>query len=148
MNRFKSDNGYTFIELFITLNIIVMLSAVAIASFKPMIDKLENERFLTQLLDDIYFAQQLAIATNEQTQLLFQPHRYEYRLYQGTTLRYSRSYKKHINVEGGTLQINELRFLSNGNPYKSGTIFIYMNDKLHALRILLGKGRFYVETAS
>lgn len=144
----KDERGYTLIEIMVVLHIIAIIGTIVVASFKPMIRELQNERFISLLIEDLYYAQQLSLATNNLTQVLFFPNAHQYNLLNGSKLVYSRSYDKHIEVTNdGTLKTNELRFLSNGNVYKSGSIVIYIDGHPYFLRILLGKGRFYVEKA-
>lgn len=131
--------------MMIVLQMIVIITTIAIASFKPMIHELQNERFIHQLIEDIYYAQQLSLAGNDITQVLFLPSSHKYNIIHSTKLVYSRSYEQNIEIMNNTLRLNELRFLANGNAYKSGSIAIYIDGKLHFLRVLLGKGRFYVE---
>ncbi|HHY21742.1 MAG TPA: type II secretion system protein [Bacilli bacterium] len=145
MKKILNDQAFTLIEIMLVLQIIAILSTVVIASFRPMIRELQNERFIAQLIEDIYYAQQFSLANGDITHVTFLPNKYTYDVATSTKLIYSRSYDKHIEIASNTLSINDLRFLTNGNAYKSGTISIYIDGHPYFLRILLGKGRFYVE---
>ncbi|MFC4076624.1 GspH/FimT family pseudopilin [Salinithrix halophila] len=88
-NRLKSDEeGWTLVELALTLSLIGLLVSLAVPAFVQWGDRLERELFLGGLAEDLRLAQREARLTEEKTVLQLDEKRQTYTVKKGRrTLR-------------------------------------------------------------
>jgi prepilin-type N-terminal cleavage/methylation domain-containing protein len=60
--KFKgADSGFTFVELLVTIAIVVGLSALAIPSIRALVEDSSGNRAVSQVVDDLHLARSLAV---------------------------------------------------------------------------------------
>lgn len=141
------NKGFTLIEVMISFLIFSIMTSIVIISFSSLYKAQEKKQFLNLLIQDIYYAQQLAINTGLPTYVYFDNENQLYGIRQLREDIYTQSFDEKIQFQSGTLKLNELSFNSDGNARKSGAIIIRVEDEVYRIVVLLGRGRFYLEKA-
>ncbi|WP_042355066.1 competence type IV pilus minor pilin ComGD [Bacillus rubiinfantis] len=141
-----SQKGFTLAESLIVLTIFITLSSVTIFSLKPQQTMVEDEAFLTQLQADLYYAQNYAIAHQNEVLVIFIPNQYRYKMSEHKELKtiLERKYSKSFYLTEGSIPLT-FKFLPNGNVSGFGSFFIRTEKKTYRLTIMIGRGRFYVK---
>jgi competence protein ComGD len=140
-----NSRGYTFIEILIVFSILAVISSVTFIQLNPNKNMLDHQIFLTQLQSDLYYAQQVAIAQQQEVTVVFdnQAKRYYTRLKFDSSSFIERKFPSNVSMKYGSMPLN-FRILHDGNVSQFGSFFIYMDGKEYRLTFLLGKGRFYI----
>lgn len=140
-----SCGGYTLSETLIVLVIFVLLSGIGLNLYPSFIKGMENKIFISQLKEDIFYAQQYAISHESLIYLhMDNPNRiYTVTSYkEGVVLE--RSIPKDIQFLSGTLGLT-FHFNQYGNASKAGTMMIDTAKGKYKLVLNIGKGRFRIE---
>ncbi|RXI99482.1 type II secretion system protein [Anaerobacillus alkaliphilus] len=142
----KNEKGHTLLEMSLVLFIIAVVSSISIINMKSTYDAGIRNQFLYQLQQDLYYAQQMAISKQTLTTVIFYNGTKEYRVIQNGRAIIQRDFP-HIDTRffQGTLALNDIHFLSNGSPRKSGSLTFSLGDYRYRLVLLMGRGRFYIE---
>ncbi|MEB1806583.1 MAG: prepilin-type N-terminal cleavage/methylation domain-containing protein [Bacillaceae bacterium] len=139
------QQGYTLVELLLVLTIISVVSSVTLISLNSTYSSYERNIFLSQLENDLYYAQQLAISNGAHAVFYFNSERSCYGIRQNNQIVYEQPINIDVTFERGSLGITDVRFLSNGNISKAGTLFMYVGIQRYVIVFHIGKGRFYIE---
>lgn len=146
MKDLTNEKGHTLIEMTIVLVIVTIASSISFVSFKGAHDAALRNQFITQLQQDLYYAQQRAISDQTITSVRFLNGNKEYVISQSGKVILKRGYQyPNTSFVQGTLSLHDIAFLANGNARKSGTLIIRMGEKSYRLVLLLGRGRFYID---
>lgn len=145
MLKSNSHAGFTLVEVMISLFVVSVMTSVVLISFQSLYNAKETKQFLELLMQDIYFAQQLAITSGHMIDIHFNNFDSAYYIKQYGRTLYSQPYDKDITFERATLNLTDVRFNSRGSIVKPGTILIRTDSELYRIVFLLGKGRFYIE---
>ena len=140
-----SCGGYTLSETLIVLVIFVLLSGIGLNLYPSFIKGMENKLFLSQLKEDIFYAQQYAISHES---LIYLHMDNTNRIYTVTSYKegvvLERSIPKDIQFLSGTLGLT-FHFNQYGNASKAGTMMIDTTREKYKLVLNIGKGRFRIE---
>ncbi|MFD6439298.1 competence type IV pilus minor pilin ComGD [Peribacillus sp. NPDC060186] len=140
-----SCGGYTLSETLIVLVIFVLLSGIGLNLYPSFIKGMENKLFLSQLKEDIFYAQQYAISHES---LIYLHMDNTNRIYTVTSYKdgvvLERSIPKDIQFLSGTLGLT-FHFNQYGNASKAGTMMIDTTRGKYKLVLNIGKGRFRIE---
>ena len=140
------NEGFTLIEMLLVLTAIGVLMAVSIPFLNSVAEQKTEMYIITQLRDDLLYAQQYAMAHNTSVAVMFAENRPEYHIAEmksGKTIL-KRSLPGPWNFQLTTLTM-PLIFLENGNINKAGSLLLKRKDRTYKIVFLLGKGRFYVQ---
>ncbi|OLO42881.1 hypothetical protein BTR23_02460 [Alkalihalophilus pseudofirmus] len=140
-----NNHGHTLTELLIALMVISIIGSITLISLYAPFSAYERNRFISQLENDLYYAQQLAISNGAPSVFFINTSRNLYAIKQNNQFVYEHPFNITVSFERGSLGIDDIKFLSNGNISKPGTLFMYIDNQRYALVFLLGKGRFYIE---
>jgi competence protein ComGD len=123
----------------------MIISSITVFSLQPQHSVLEDQSFLTQLQEDLFYAQQYAISHQHEVSVVFFPSQKKYKMMIRTELPpiIEREYSTNVYLTEGSLPLY-FKFLSDGNINKFGTFFIQTSKKRYRMTVLIGKGRFYV----
>ncbi|WP_280525687.1 competence type IV pilus minor pilin ComGD [Peribacillus butanolivorans] len=140
-----SCGGYTLSETLIVLVIFVLLSGIGLNLYPSFIKGMENKIFISQLKEDIFYAQQYAISHES---LIYLHMDNTNRIYSVTSYKegvvLERSIPKDIQFLSGTLGLT-FHFNQYGNASKAGTMMIDTTKGKYKLVLNIGKGRFRIE---
>ncbi|MET3318276.1 UNVERIFIED_ORG: competence protein ComGD [Peribacillus simplex] len=140
-----SCGGYTLSETLIVLVIFVLLSGIGLNLYPSFIKGMENKIFISQLKEDIFYAQQYAISHES---LIYLHMDNTNRIYTVTSYKegvvLERSMPKDIQFLSGTLGLT-FHFNQYGNASKAGTMMIDTTKGKYKLVLNIGKGRFRIE---
>lgn len=140
-----SCGGYTLSETLIVLVIFVLLSGIGLNLYPSFIKGMENKIFISQLKEDIFYAQQYAISHES---LIYLHMDNTNRIYTVTSYKegvvLERSIPKDIQFFSGTLGLT-FHFNQYGNASKAGTMMIDTTKGKYKLVLNIGKGRFRIE---
>ncbi|WMX58397.1 competence type IV pilus minor pilin ComGD [Peribacillus sp. R9-11] len=140
-----SCGGYTLSETLIVLVIFVLLSGIGLNLYPSFIKGMENKIFISQLKEDIFYAQQYAISHES---LIYLHMDNTNRIYTVTSYKegvvLERSIPKDIQFLSGTLGLT-FHFNQYGNASKAGTMMIDTTKGKYKLILNIGKGRFRIE---
>lgn len=139
------QQGYTLVELLLVLTIISVVSSITLISLNSTYSSYERKVLLSQLENDLYYAQQLAISNGVHAFFYFNSERNCYGIKQNNQIVYEQTINVDVSFERGSLGITDVRFLSNGNISKAGTLFMYVGSQRYMIVFHIGKGRFYIE---
>ena len=119
-----SCGGYTLSETLIVLVIFVLLSGIGLNLYPSFIKGMENKIFISQLKEDIFYAQQYAISHES---LIYLHMDNTNRIYTVTSYKegvvLERIIPKDIQFLSGTLGLT-FHFNQYGNASKAGTMMI------------------------
>jgi len=145
--RINNDpqKGFTLVESLLVLAMFFILSTVTVFSLKPQQSTMEDERFLSQLKADLFFAQNYALSHQQEILIYILPSQHKYVMYRRPDQPplVEQSYSTKYLLTEGSLPLS-FKFLPNGNISKFGSLFIYTSEKMYHLTFLIGRGRFYV----
>ncbi|MGE7764540.1 competence type IV pilus minor pilin ComGD [Peribacillus sp. NPDC096540] len=140
-----SCGGYTLSETLVVLVIFVLLSGIGLNLYPSFIKGMENRIFISQLKEDIFYAQQYAISHES---LIYLHMDNTNRIYTVTSYKegvvLERSIPKDIQFLSGTLGLS-FHFNQYGNASKAGTMMIDTTKGKYKLVLNIGKGRFRIE---
>lgn len=141
----ETSRGFTLVEIIIVLCLVTVMGNVVVISIIPFYQNYQDEQFLQQFKQDLYYSQQRAISSGATTRFIIDPETNQYQIIQHHTPILIRAYPQHVDFQAVTLSLHQIAYLSNGNLSKAGTIKITMREKDYRLVFTLGKGRFYIE---
>lgn len=135
------NKGYTIIELLMVMVIIGFFAAIVLPAFSTSYDTLKVESAYRQLMQDIRYAQQLAVSRHVTHGLSFNPSNETYFIYRQSTsnivkdpltqkpfiVTYTSGRFSGINLVSTTFLLpwlNRLEFNSLGAPSNGGTVVI------------------------
>jgi competence protein ComGD len=142
----ERDRGFTFTEMLLVLSAITVLMAVSLPSVGNLARKKTETYIVTQLRDDLLYAQQYAMTYKTPVAVTFSESRPEYwvkEMKNGKTI-FTRTLPNPWKFQLTTLTM-PLLFLENGNVNKGGAMVLKRKDSAYKIIFLLGKGRFYVQ---
>ncbi|MGE7759276.1 competence type IV pilus minor pilin ComGD [Peribacillus sp. NPDC097895] len=145
VNVQHSNGGYTLTETLIVLFIFVLLISLSPNLYPSFTKGMENRLFLSQLKDDLFYAQQYAISHESLVYLHFDNTNKIYTVssfYDGIVLE--RKIPKDIHFLSGTLGFS-FHFNQYGNASKAGTLTIDTSKGNYKFVLNIGKGRFRIE---
>jgi competence protein ComGD len=142
----KRDRGFTFTEMLLVLSAITVLMAVFLPSLSSLARKKTETYIITQLRNDLLYAQQYAMTHKTPVAVTFSESRPEYRMMEMKTRKtiFIRTLPNSWKFQLTTLTM-PLLFLENGNVNKAGALLLKRKDRAYKIIFLLGKGRFYVQ---
>jgi len=140
------NHGFTLIEMLLVLAAITVLMAVSLPFFDRAAEQKTEWYILTQLRDDLLYAQQYAMTHQTRVTVTFAENRPEYWIaeMQGGKTILKRSISGTWKFQLTTLTM-PLIFLENGNVNKAGSLLLKGKNTTYKIVFLLGKGRFYVQ---
>lgn len=142
------NRGFTLIEMLLVLSAITVLMAVSLPFLNSAAEQKTEWYIITQLRDDLLYAQQYAMTQQTPVAVTFAENHPEYRIVEmkeGKTIL-KRSISRKWKFQLTTLTM-PLLFLENGNVNKAGSLLLKGRGKTYKIVFLLGKGRFYVQKA-
>jgi competence protein ComGD len=141
------SRGFTLLESLLVLSIVSIIISVTFLKFSSVHGNNMEEQFLMEFKNDILFAQQYALSTQRNVNVLFYPAENYYVVTQGafTAPLIKRTYHPAMTIDTRTMG-DRFFFLGTGGISKAGTMMVFNNGKERFRYIFtLGKGRFYVE---
>lgn len=148
VNRSWDSKGYSLMESMLVLSLVSTLLSVTILNLSATNKNKVGEQFSEQLSNDLLFAQQYAISTKTNVNIIFTPRDNYYRIRQGTFQIHELVYREyHSDIRIDTRTMGErLTYNANGSINKAGAIGIFVDGiENYQYVFTLGKGRFYVE---
>lgn len=137
--------GYTLSETLIVLVIFILLSALGLNLYPSFIKGMQNNMFLNQLNEDIFYAQQYAISHESLIYFYVDNEKGVYTIYSyKEEVILEREIPKDIQFIKGTLGA-AFYFNQYGNASKAGTMTIDTTKGKYKLIVNIGKGRFRIE---
>jgi competence protein ComGD len=142
----ERDRGFTLIEMLLVLSAITVLMAVSLPSLSNLARQKTETYIITQLRDDLLYAQQYAMTHKTPVAVTFSESRPEYRMVETKTGKtiFTRTLPNPWKFQLTTLTL-PLLFLENGNVNKAGALLLKRKESAYKIIFLLGKGRFYVQ---
>ncbi|HET7628469.1 MAG TPA: competence type IV pilus minor pilin ComGD [Bacillales bacterium] len=138
------ENGFTMVEMLIVLFVIVSVTSIVHASFRTFHASRETAYELHQIVQDLYLAQETAIARGESVHFVIHRREHEYALTaRDETVLFERSYDAHLEVTSNFGYT--ITFHGDGNIARFGTLKIAAGGNRYKIVFHIGKGRFYVE---
>ncbi|MFK3937228.1 competence type IV pilus minor pilin ComGD [Alkalihalobacillus sp. NPDC078783] len=136
-----NEQGYTLIEMLITLTLLSVLTILPMLAFSNVRETHESEYVSWQLKQDLILAQQLAMARGEITLVLPTEKAYHIRLlnresYLERPYATSDMQIRPLSLTGPLVMFNRV-----GNPRYAGTISLRTNRQHYIYTLHLGKGR-------
>lgn len=145
LKKMKYEGGYTLAEMLIVLSIFILIYSVSWGLYPRFMDHQETRQFLTDLNDDILYAQQYAISHQAYTSFAIDSALSKYQIYtMEDGIVKSREIPHDIDFVKGTMNLI-IYFTSNGNVSIAGAWFIFTPDDTYKLTLNIGKGRFRIE---
>lgn len=143
----RGQDGFTFLESLLVLSIVTVIISISIVKLSPVKERQIMTHFIQQLRDDLLYAQQYAMSSNQSVRVIFFPSDYYYRIV-GTktpTELVNRKYDPAIEIRSWTIG-NTITFTRTGTISSSGTYAIsYKGRERYSLVFQIGFGRFYVQ---
>jgi competence protein ComGD len=140
------NDGFTFIEMLLVLTAITVLMAVSFPSLNNVVKQKTEMYIITQLRNDLLYAQQYAMAHKTSVAVTFAENHPEYRI---TEIKSEKTILKRSISSEWKFQLTTLTmpliFLENGNINKAGSLLLKRKDRSYKIVFLIGKGRFYVQ---
>lgn len=142
----ERDRGFTFTEMLLVLSVITVLMAVSLPSLSSLVRQKTETYVITQLRDDLLYAQQYAMTHKTSVAVTFSESRPDYQMMEAKTgkMIFTRTLPNPWEFQMTTLTL-PLLFLENGNVNKAGALLLKGKDSTYKIIFLLGKGRFYVQ---
>ncbi|PLR85967.1 competence protein ComG [Bacillus canaveralius] len=140
----RNESGFTLIESLFVLSIFLVVASVLVFTNKPHYVNTQKSIFFSELSGDLYFAQQYAIAHQEEVSVNFIPGDNYYYIRNREQIILKRDYPKGITVYEGTLKLR-FQFQADGSIAKFGSFFVDIASNTYRVTFLIGKGRFYIE---
>ena len=153
----SSSAGFTFIELVMVIMILGILSSIAVFNNEDSVDSFKNNIAVNQIIDDINFAQTVAIAMNDTITISINVSDDTYTIYKGFNEQNgersvmtdfpngNNGVVDFLDLSLGDVNIqsanfngqNELQFLPLGEPSFGG--YIIVNEKTISVESRTGK---------
>jgi competence protein ComGD len=139
-------NGFTLIEMLVILSIVMTMISFSFFHLRGLYERKVIEQFLVQLQEDIWLAQQFAIAHSKSVELSFYENEdyYDVRESGLRSLIIKRTIMSEISIRILTIT-NPIKFNSSGNINGSGAMYVMYNNQTYKITFLLGRGRFRIE---
>jgi|SRR5690625_2530065 len=139
----KRINGFTLIEMLLTIGILGLLSFIVVPSIYKSIERQELVQFFNVLESDVFYIQNQALGTRKNFRIIFDEDYYIIAGPFNSGIDIKRYYPKHLKQE---IKINHrVTFTSNGTVSDSTKVLFNYRDTTYQLVFPLGKGRYYIE---
>ncbi|MFD1635887.1 competence type IV pilus minor pilin ComGD [Evansella tamaricis] len=132
-------------ETCMVLFLITTILLISSPQFNGVAQTNDLDYFFEQLEKDLYEAQMTAISKGMLVSVAFFPTTNEYIVRHGTTVFVRRSLPKGLRVTKGSLDMDNIRYLTSGNLHSTGTIHFYYSGKKYTLVFQFVRGRFYFD---
>lgn len=145
LRKIINNDGFTLTETLIVLSMFLIICIITAIQLTPYFRTINSQYFLTQLADDLYYAQMYAITNQKKIYVNFLPDQYKYyfREDQGKVI-FEREYDESIWLYEGSVNLH-FEFSANGNINKFGTFSIRIDGVRYRIVFQLGRGRFYFD---
>ncbi|MCA0982763.1 type II secretion system GspH family protein [Halobacillus yeomjeoni] len=142
----KAEDGFTMVELLIVLTVWSVLMACLIPIHHRTFDTIQTESVLKQLEDDVLLIQQLTMQNHLYHQIMFQPSKNQYILYdtKNKNAVSIRKLPKNWRMEMLTLDAT-IRFNSRGMITNPGTMRIFSPNHTYKVTFPFGISRLNIE---
>jgi prepilin-type N-terminal cleavage/methylation domain-containing protein len=140
-------NGFSLIEVVITVAILSSVVGIAIPSFVRTMQEMEGDQFIQLLCADMYLAANEALSYRAQVRITFDSWN---RIY--IVQRMWETQKKKVKIPPGfslltNFSSSYIAFNELGHVLQAGTITImYPNGKVKKITVYMASGRFAVST--
>ncbi|PAE90398.1 hypothetical protein CHH72_05315 [Shouchella clausii] len=139
LSSFRADDGFTFIELLLTillLSVLLLLPIVYISENEPIN---EEKAAIAKLWEDLVLAQHIAMTEGKKVTVSFEEDRLVVfaEKKEHSTFRYPLV----LEMETVTMSINDVVFLENGHPQRSGSWNVATSHVTARFSLQIGKGR-------
>lgn len=134
----KTNEGFTLIELLFTLLLLSLFLFLPILYFQSQ-DKTVQKQAIEQFKNDLVHAQHLAMTEGKVATVLFEDNTLILFVDQKEKRRVV--YPTSIEIEPVTIQLEDVAFLANGHPRKSGSWDVRTEHYHTRFTIQIGKGR-------
>ncbi|WP_047979924.1 competence type IV pilus minor pilin ComGD [Ornithinibacillus contaminans] len=134
-------NGFSLIELLITLSIWILLLSLSVPVLISLQEKKTEDNFLLTLQNDIIYIQNVSLGSKTYNRIILD--RYSYRIVDNKNASIVRNLPDGWEIDRRTLE--EISFNRNGTIRKAGTIQIRTKQNKFNMIFPIGKGRGYLE---
>ena len=127
---FKSDRGFTLMELIVVIGLIGILAGIGMPYFRGFMINTQLRGAARDLTSDLRYAQQQAVTTQINYRVVFVPSSNSYRVENDSTgqLIRARTVKSPVILQSTTLPANTVIFNATGAALSSGTIILSNED--------------------
>src|SRR5699024_282305 len=140
--QINSSNGFTFIELLLTLFVLSTLLLLAVPIHNQLLKKINERSFLETLHYDVLLLQNTSLVSRNILQLQFFDDHYRVNL--GNQYdKYERTYPTHLNIDKNA--VNRISFNYKGTIRQPSTFRLIFDNQTYRYICPLGKGRCYFE---
>ena len=141
----KDEKGFSLIESFVVLSIILLFSHLSIVSFHYIYDEVEKNLFFKQLQTDLYNARATAINRETFATVTFlrgESSAYKISIYQHPNANITRELPKSIKLLKSNLM--QFTFSGQGTISQFGTVQFEHQGETIKLVFTIGQGRFTI----
>lgn len=127
-NNLRTSRGFTLLEVMVVLAILSIVTAIGIPNFRGHMHQMRLESAALQMVADIRYLQQLAMAKEEETSnyyITFTPGLNRYRLHRNTPAFKIVDLPPGVNLESTNFENHRLRINIRGLPPTGGTVILY-----------------------
>lgn len=137
-------NGFTLIEMLVTLSILSILFLLTVPVQSELLGKQQEEQFIETLKQDVLFIQnQSSKHTRDEMYIRFYDNHYS--ILSGVNKPFAeRDYPADWTLVANN-QTRLLRFVQSGTVLQPRTLVMYTPSEKLFIVFPLGKGRFYIE---
>ncbi|QHZ49134.1 type II secretion system protein [Bacillus sp. NSP9.1] len=142
------EKGFTLLESLTVLMISSLMMVILFAGLPPIYEKKAVQNFVSQLEEDLLYAQQTALAQNTKVKVQFDFDHFKYVILPADKRSdpyLTRTYDRKISIKKSTLK-RQLTYSPNGAPNQGGKMVIETGDAYFELTIYLGSGKINVQT--
>lgn len=143
MNKPRREHGYTLIETIVVLLIFSILLLIPALYFPDYGEARKFDAFLTEYKQDLHFAQQHAMATNQAVAVRVNNNYGYYQVTQHGEELKRVPFPDDVRFRSATIPSTSVTFSANGNTVRAGTFHIEGVGRLYRVTFLVGTGRFY-----
>lgn len=139
LSSFRADDGFTFIELLLTvllLSVLLLLPTFYISQKQPIN---EEKAAIARLREDLVLAQHIAMTEGKKVTVSFEEDRLV--VFAGQKEHSTFHYPLVLEMEAVTMSINDVVFLENGHPQRSGSWNVATSNVTARFSLQIGKGR-------
>lgn len=163
ISKVRKENGFTFIELILTVVILGILSIIAIARISGSTEDIKEKAFAKKVISDIHYAQEMALSNRKSVRFIVDPsqNRYSIQWTSGGYLQTPMALEDFIvdlnsgyytgvsitstEFTNGIIEFNtEAQPIDNGTPLTNNMTVLEINNST-TIEIFPVTGRCYIQ---
>ncbi|MDA1474855.1 competence type IV pilus minor pilin ComGD [Bacillus changyiensis] len=147
MENIKAQNGFTLLESLTVLLISSIMSILLFSGLPPVYNNRVIQHFVSQLEEDLHYAQQVALTQNKKVKVKFDFDHFTYTIQSADKSEdpfLVRTYDEKVMIKRTTISQN-LIYSPDGVPSRGGKIMINTGEASFVITIYLGSGKINVQ---